>query len=354
MPDRICFVYIWATSGGVERVFLNRAEALLRRYPELSIDVYFYQDLGGGALFSRYIAARGLGDRLALAPKFEPSRYDAIFTVDTPQILADHPRIRDKVFVECHTPYANQRTYLQQWQTRLRTLIVPSQPFQKVVESECPALCGKIQVVRNFVPRFPEMDSPARLPAWRLPLFLFFGRIDENKNFTEFAEALANTRERLRRDVLGVVCGPVVPDYPIQEVIRRSGAAGSVILLPPVPFENGHILMRLLRRKQAVYVSPSKGESFGLSAAEAMTEGLPVVLSNIPPHAMLVSGCSKFLYGLGNVHELAAKMAASIEQYDALSAECLSLARSFSEEAFLEDWERLFAPAAEAVLTVNR
>jgi glycosyltransferase involved in cell wall biosynthesis len=110
--------------------------------------------------------------------------------------------------------------------------------------------------------------------------------------------------------------------------------------------------MQMLRQKRAVFVSCSKGESFGLSAAEAMTAGLPVILSDIPPHAALVSDRSKFLYPLGNVRELAMKMAAVAEQYDALASECVELSREFSEEAFLADWERLFAPGMEKVVGV--
>ena len=56
MGDRICFVYVFATSGGVERVFLNRAEALLRENASLEIDVFFYHDYGGVPLFERYLS----------------------------------------------------------------------------------------------------------------------------------------------------------------------------------------------------------------------------------------------------------------------------------------------------------
>ena len=54
MADKICFAYHFATSGGVERVFLNRSEALLRRYPQLEIDFYFTYDCGGIPLIERY------------------------------------------------------------------------------------------------------------------------------------------------------------------------------------------------------------------------------------------------------------------------------------------------------------
>jgi len=174
---------------------------------------------------------------------------------------------------------------------------------------------------------------------------LYFARIDELKNFAEFVEGISTAQMYLRKQPLGIVCGQVLPGYPVQEVIEKHHVRGSIAVLPPVPFENSHILMQMLRQKKAVFVSCSKGESFGLSAAEAMTVGMPVILSDIPPHAALVANRAKFLYPLGDVQKLAIKMAAVNEQYDEMAAECMELSREFSEEAFLSDWERLFDPS---------
>lgn len=344
MSNKICFAYYWATSGGVERVFLNRGEALLRRYPDIEIELYFYDDCGGVALIDRYRKARNLGDRLRVVRQFDSSRYETVFAVDTPQLLADYPAAIDKLIMECHTPYAENRTYLREWQHRLKTLVVPSSGFVGVVEAECPGLRGKVKVVRNFVPHLPPMDRPLSLPAWRAPLFLYFARIDELKNFAEFVAGISSARLYFRTEPLGIVSGQVLPGYPVQETIEKNQVQGSIVVLPPVPFENSHVLMQMLRQGKAVFVSCSKGESFGLSAAEAMTAGLPVILSDIPPHAALVSNRSKFLYPLGDVRELAMKMAEVSDRYDEMAAECVELSREFSEEAFLADWEQVAGP----------
>src|ERR1035438_10108863 len=174
MPNKICFAYHFATSGGVERVFLNRGEALLRQYPKINIELYFTHDCGGVPLIERYIKARNLGDRLRVVRKFDSSSYEVVFVVDTPQLLADHPAVESNMIMECHTPYAENRTYLRAWQNRVKTLIVPSSGFLRVIEAECPGLRGKIKVLRNFVPHLPAMDRPLSLPAWRPPLFLYF------------------------------------------------------------------------------------------------------------------------------------------------------------------------------------
>jgi glycosyltransferase involved in cell wall biosynthesis len=347
MANKICFAYYWATSGGVERVFLNRAEALLRRYPDLEIELYFYDDCGGIGLIERYSKARNLGDRLRVVRKFDPSRYEFVYVVDTPQLLADYPQVIDKLIMECHTPYAENRTYLRQWQDQLKTLIVPSSGFVHVVEGECPGLRGKVKVIRNFVPHLPPMELPLSLPAWRAPLFLYFARIDELKNFSEFVEGISSARLYFQREPLGIAFGQMLPGYPVREEIEKNQVRGSVVVLPPVPFETSHLLMHMLRQKKAVFVSCSKGESFGLSAAEAMTAGLPVILSDIPPHAALVANRSQFLYPLGDVRKLAMKMAEVTEHYDELASECMELSREFSEEAFLSDWEQIFAPGVK-------
>jgi glycosyltransferase involved in cell wall biosynthesis len=240
--------------------------------------------------------------------------------------------------MECHTPYAENRTWLREWHSRIQILLVPSSGFQRVIEDECPGLRGKVRVVRNFVPQLPPIDCSISLPEWRASLFLYFSRVDEFKNFAEFVEGLAFARPHLRQEPLGIVSGQILPGYPLMELIEKHDLRGLVAVLPPVPFENSHALMQMLRRKKAVFVSTSKGESFGLSAAEAMTAGLPVILSDIPPHAALVSNRAKFLYPLGNARELARKMAAFEEQYDELSSECSELSRGFSEEVFWDDW----------------
>ncbi|HLK61889.1 MAG TPA: glycosyltransferase family 4 protein [Bryobacteraceae bacterium] len=347
LPDgrasRICFAYYWATSGGVERVFLNRSEALLQRDPNLQIDLYFHDDLGGLSLIERYAKARRLRDRLKIARTFDPSRYDSIFLVDSPQLLWEHPAVEQKMIMECHTPYAEARTYLAEWQNRLKILVVPSSGFVQVVEREYPGLRGKVKVVRNFIPRFPVLDRPLPLPSWQAPLFLYFARYDELKNFDEFVAGISSARQHSGVEPLGLACGQMLRGYPPQKVIEKHGARGSVIALPAVPFENSHILMQMVRQKRGVFVSCSKGESFGLSAAEAMSAGLPVILSDIPPHSALVSHREKFLYRLGDVRQLAKKMTHAIEHYDALAAECGELSGEFSEQAFLSDWDRLSA-----------
>jgi len=107
MLNKICFAYHWATSGGVERVFLNRGEALLGQYPKLEIEVYFNYDCGGGALIQRYSKSRGLSDRLRVVRQFDPSRYEIVFVIDTPQLLTDYPAVADKMLIcGSHFPWA--------------------------------------------------------------------------------------------------------------------------------------------------------------------------------------------------------------------------------------------------------
>src|SRR6185369_5189040 len=112
------------------------------------------------------------------------------------------------------------------WQERLKILIVPSSGFLPVVESECPGLRGKIKVVRNFVPELPALERELALPEWRGPLFLYFARIDELKNFAEFVEGISASRRYLQREPLGIVCGQLLPGYPVAETLEKNKVRG--------------------------------------------------------------------------------------------------------------------------------
>jgi hypothetical protein len=50
------------------------------------------------------LKARNLTDRVRVTGTFNPARYDVIFAVDTPQLAVDYPSVRDRAFMECHTP----------------------------------------------------------------------------------------------------------------------------------------------------------------------------------------------------------------------------------------------------------
>ncbi len=71
--------------------------------------------------------------------------------------------------------------------------------------------------------------------------------------------------------------------------LRRAAAADERVVLP------GYLYGRELAAvyaNAAVYVQPSDVEGLPLTLLEALSYGVPVVASDIPPHLEVLSGCS--------------------------------------------------------------
>ena len=85
-------------------------------------------------------------------------------------------------------------------------------------------------------------------------------------------------------------------------------------------------------------LSPSIGESFGLAAAEAISSGIPVLLSDIAEHRFLVGAREQYLFPLSDVDALANGIASVADSYDACVSDMLSAREAFSANAFVQDW----------------
>ncbi|KAJ8743062.1 glycosyltransferase [Aeromonas veronii] len=84
------------------------------------------------------------------------------------------------------------------------------------------------------------------------------------------------------------------------------------------------------------------GESFGLSAAEAICMGIPVVLSDIDAHKELVGDYSdEFTYNLGDSTDLSLKLASVADNYIQAYEKMLLLRNTFSSDKFMLDWQEI-------------
>ena len=88
-------------------------------------------------------------------------------------------------------------------------------------------------------------------------------------------------------------------------------------------------------------VSPSRGESFGLAAAEAIAAGVPALLSAIPEHFELVDGDASHLYDPDNPVAGADRIEEMFMRYDDATARMEQLALKFDDQAFVSDWKAL-------------
>lgn len=340
MPLEVCFAYPWATYGGVERVFLNRALAFREAGIDVHVDVYYGADGGGLEAFRKTIEALGLAPMMRIVEELDPSRYSVVLVIDSPQIMPQPLPDTTKWIVECHTPYSENRDYLDQVPPGVSAIVAPSSTFARTLALERPHLEGRIKVVGNCLSPIGA-GQPPQLPGWHRTPLLFFGRLDDLKNPQGFLDLVAHL-DRVDQDCFfGVAVGPQVEGYGFETRANAAGLHGNVIRLPPVPFMQTQGFLEAWRNANGIMVSPSRGESFGLAAAEAIMAGVPVLLSDLPEHRDLVQDDERHLYAPHDTGSGADKVAAIVADYEAASCRMRGYAKRFDTSAFIADWTDL-------------
>jgi hypothetical protein len=107
-----------------------------------------------------------------------------------------------------------------------------------------------------------------------------------------------------------------------------------------IEFDSVPSLIRMVREHRGVFVSPSKGESFGLSAAEFICGCVPVLLSSIAEHKDLVNHDERFLYPLGDVNTAALKLNDLLDRWDEASAAMQACSSKFRSDSFIACWQQ--------------
>lgn len=340
---KILYIYPWATLGGVERVLLNRAIAFKNHDLDVRQDVYFLHRTAAGKIYEQAIERFGVSGFLSITTNPDFADYDCILVIDAPEVFGSIDE-RHAVFVECHTPYPDNRTYLRKLPSSVNGIIVPSDYFGDRIKTEVPEqFRSRIFRLRNCVPALsPEIleYGLSDLKCFNKRPIAYIGRTDYNKNTAEVIRIFSELRKRMGDHFLLMIAGPVMPDIDLTELARRYRVFDRLVLLPPVPFQNVACLLNLVRINQGVFFSASKGESFGLSAVEAMVHEIPMVLSD--SHAHLVGEHDGLLYPVGDIDAAIDRFHAVFVDYAGAKKKVSALKQRYSEMAFIDDWKLLF------------
>ncbi|ACM19820.1 glycosyltransferase [Geotalea daltonii FRC-32] len=335
---KLLYVYRFATLGGVERVLISRAEAFRDHQVPVKIFLYFFKDLGAIDKLNNYFALHELSDNIQIVNRIDENQYDFIISIDTPQILKFNIS-KSKLLFECHTTYLNSRKYLMELPAEVRVIVVPSSGMKTTLAQERPELKNKIVVVRNYVPEDTTSYHGGRI--WVKRPLLYLGRMDEHKNICELLDVFAYYRSHYGDDMMLVLVGMSAETINLPQELQQRNLTDRAVVLPPVGFDKVNRLYSLIKKHGGIFMSSSVAESFGLSAAEAMVNGLPVLLSGTHAHVDLVEGNMNFLYPLGNVPTGAGKLKHIVDNYAALLPEIEKCKGQFSVKRFIEDWQLL-------------
>ena len=336
----VLVIYQFCTFGGVERAILNRVQAFRRHGMDIKVSVgYLYKDEALGS-FQGYIRAHKLEDYLEafILPQggnFDWNQYDLVSIIDTPQVL-ERIRTAENVFIECHTGYVENRQYLKNIPGNIRGVLVPSQSFKELIEKENPDL-PPVYVIPNLVSEeFYAETLPSEERVFPKRPLTYFARRDELKNFAEAVTIYESLKDE--DDVNFFVIGYGADDKSLVELLEKKHLIERSFLRGRIGFSEAPYLTNMVKSHGGIFISPSKAESFGLSAAEFMSAGVPVLLSNIPAHRELVQGDKRFLYNLGEIASAKKKLSALWKDWESMGKIVAAYAERFRGEAFANAW----------------
>lgn len=287
---RVLFVYKYLSVGGVETVLRARLDAL----PALGVDAraWFLHDIGGSGVFRGCESRIQLGSIDDLGRKLSDGGIDVLATIDTPEVLASEGVRREMpVVVECHSPYLENLEYLRTLsRPPVAEIWVPSAYQGRVVGERCRAEIA-IEVVPN-----PLCESfltpPQRFAAVSpRPVVAWIGRMDDLKNWRGFVSLAAEVAG------LGHACEFWLAGKPVESAVaselrsllRERGLLGSLRWYREYPHQRLPVWIDAVRDSGGVVVSTSRGESLGMTIAEAMARACPVVAPRSGPFAEFVS-----------------------------------------------------------------
>ncbi|MCU0292654.1 MAG: glycosyltransferase family 4 protein [Thermoanaerobaculaceae bacterium] len=310
---RVLFVYKYLTYGGGCETVLR---ARLDRLPALGVDAeaWFLYDCGGRELFA------GLGDRVRIGSVDELSAYcaatrpDFISTLDTEEVfpLYRAGQVDAGLIVEVHTSYSESQTYLRALEgLPIRGFLAPSEFQCEVVRrisgTSLPVFVAPNPVRDVFLSEPVDFDPPPQVP-----LVAWIGRLDDLKNWQEFIAIAGQVRQSIQ-DVSFWLVGRFVDrtgDEKLRALARHAGALPGLRWFRGVSHGAVARVLDAVRTSGGVYVSTSTGESFGMTVAEAMARGCPVVVPASGPFLEYVEdGKNGWFYPLGSVKKAARTVA---------------------------------------------
>jgi glycosyltransferase involved in cell wall biosynthesis len=337
----VLIIYQLCSFGGVERAILNRARAFRKSPQNVNLSVGYLHDYGALLSFQEYIHIHELDDFVSAFlitddTLLDLNKFDFVLIIDTPQIF-ERTLHANNVFVECHTPYIENRQYLKELPPNIRGILVPSKSFRILVAGEFPGLPPIFVLPNSVSEEFFDTQSSRGSEYFSKRPITYLARIEDNKNFREAAciyEMLADIEE-----VMFIVIGSGADDESLIHSLERKGLIEKTLLRDRIGFDQAASLVNLVKRQRGVFVSPSKGESFGLSAAEFISGGVPVLLSDIPAHKELVEDDDRFLYHLGNIASTRTKIINLLKDWGNMSKQSLKYAQKFRDDVFLKAWQ---------------
>jgi glycosyltransferase involved in cell wall biosynthesis len=349
----VLFVYKYLTLGGVESVLRARLEGL----PQLGIQAraWFLEDGPGRGLFPELGDLLSVGNPAELAADQRRQPSDLIVSIDTEEVLpwlATLPGC-PPLALEVHTPNRENRVYLH-WLGKLpiKAFFVPSRYQLDLIRKVLPGSLPLVVIPNPLRAEFSDALERFASPPPR-PVIAWVGRLDRLKNwrgFISLARDLIHQAVDVEFWIVGH--GQISEAGPrLYHHARRAGVLPYLRWYRDFPPERMPRLYDAVRDSGGLVVSTSRVESFGMTLAEAMARGCPVIAPDGPPFTEFVLPSHGALYRPGSMRHAAKAIRGLLEdperrQASGTSARQAILARHAPEKALPLLAEALAAAAA--------
>lgn len=168
-------------------------------------------------------------------------------------------------------------------------------------------------VADNFFMKYSQEQLEAVRRKYNLPekFILYIGTLQPRKNLPALIEAYVSMPMEKRKNIKLVLAGGKGKNYDtkIDDFIRDYSLEKHVLLPGYIADEDKPQLIRLAH----VFCFPSLYEGFGVPVLEAMTLGVPVLASNIAPHAEITEGAA-LLFNLDNPTDFSQKLTQIVDE----------------------------------------
>lgn len=295
----ICLVVRRFTIGGLERVVSLLANGLVTRGRTVRVVVLESTALSAliTELHQRVEVHVLTGSRAARLARLRELTAGHVVHLHFADGLV-HPAVRwalranDKMFVTYHSDYTpvrnGLRNRLDRWITsRGRGAIAVSEAVRRFCLDEVGLPGHLVHVIENAVPA--PAASPVRIAGTGFTL-IALATVNPHKNYPGLLRGVALLRDRghdVRLRIVGD--GPALAEAFTE--------AGRLNLAECVDWYGAlwqSSIVDALLASSDVFVSASRNEGLPMSVLEGLQHGLPMVLSDIPPHREAAGGAARY------------------------------------------------------------
>lgn len=307
---KILFIYKYGVLGGVTTQLVNRLK-YLGNYCEPHFA--FLSDHGGRLAFGEYPNTCILSSVKEIAKYINNGAFNAVISIDTYETYEalKFSNYKGTVIHEVHTTYPQSLVPLfsLKQEAPMDYFITPSNYIRDKVNNEIgfsgirPVYCVENCLdLERF--KISEISSTEKNEK---KIILWIGKLDYHKNWESFlsiAGKIAQIRDGFEFWLVGGYTNSTAVQDLMKNNVSQYGLQDVFKWFPCIEYRDMPNIYAMAAKSGGMYISTSTNESFGMTIAEAMACGCPVVAPKVGAIPELLNGdLLNCLYVFGNEEE---------------------------------------------------